>query len=106
VLSRPAAGRHAPWDSHLETILAPWGVHPSLALFGTNIVATVGFYDVFPAKYDPQGNPVWVQNTTSGAINGASVANQWTTRMTANAPSAPVLFLEDSVPARNAGSSG
>ena len=50
------------------------GYYDSLALFGTNIVSTVGFYDLFLAKYDPRGNLVWVHNTTSSAINGASVA--------------------------------
>jgi Glucodextranase, domain B/Beta-propeller repeat len=59
-------------DRHGNSLVT--GYYDNLALFGTNIVSTVGFYDLFLAKYDPQGNLVWVQNTTSSAINGTSVA--------------------------------
>lgn len=59
-------------DRHGNSLVT--GFYDSLALFGTNTLSTDGFYDLFLAKYDQQGNLVWAQNTTSSAIYGASVA--------------------------------
>jgi len=59
-------------DRHGNSLVT--GFYDSLAFFGTNTLSTYGFYDLFLAKYDQQGNLVWVQNTTSSAINGAGIA--------------------------------
>jgi aerobic-type carbon monoxide dehydrogenase small subunit (CoxS/CutS family) len=50
------------------------GYYDGLTLFGTNTLSTDGFFDLFLAKYDTQGNLLWAQNTGSSAINGAGVA--------------------------------
>jgi Tfp pilus assembly protein PilZ len=59
-------------DRHGNSLVT--GFYDSLALFGANLLFTDGFYDLFLAKYDQQGNLVWAQNTTSSAIYGAGVA--------------------------------
>ena len=59
-------------DRHGNSLVT--GFYDSFALFGTNTLFTDGFYDLFLAKYDQQGNLVWAQNTTSSAIYGAGLA--------------------------------
>jgi lipocalin len=50
------------------------GYFESVALFDLDVLSTDGFYDLFLAKYDPQGNVLWATNTASSAINGTGVA--------------------------------
>ncbi len=46
-----------------------------IAFFGDDLLFSEGFYDLFLAKYDGQGNLLWVRNTEiSNAIDGRGVA--------------------------------
>ncbi len=51
------------------------GYFDQLAFFGTNLLFSSGFYDLFLTKFDPAGNVLWARNTeTSDAIGAAGVA--------------------------------
>lgn len=60
-------------DPHGNCLVA--GYFDLLATFGSHSLFSAGFYDLFLAKYDPQGNVLWARNTeTSNAISAAGVA--------------------------------
>jgi len=51
------------------------GYFDQLAFFGTNLLFSSGFYDLFLTKFDRAGNVLWARNTeTSNAIGAAGVA--------------------------------
>lgn len=51
------------------------GFYDGLAVFGTNTLSNVGFFDSFVAKYDNLGNLLWVRNSDkSSTVNAAGVA--------------------------------
>jgi hypothetical protein len=51
------------------------GYYDEAVAFGTNVLFTSGFFDLFVAKYNGQGELLWARNTPSNsAINGAGIA--------------------------------
>ncbi len=60
-------------DSHGNCLVT--GYFDLIADFGTNSLFTSGFFDLFLAKYDPNGMVLWARNTeTSNALSAGGVA--------------------------------